>query len=138
MLLSLASDRPLPAWRLPNAPARHTRCAAAGKYGNLNDLAHEGAFRFSVAHGAMVDISAQGERPFSWDDVGALSLSPTTRCPPLVLTLTSSQLRSRGCAAGSRYQLAHGKNTSLYGQQASVQDILGGKVRWRLTCSCPC
>jgi sodium-coupled neutral amino acid transporter 10 len=59
-----------------------------GKYRNLNDLAHEGTFRFSVAHGAIVDFSAQG----------------------------------------SHYQLAHDKNTGLYGQAATVQDILGGQV----------
>ncbi|KAI7843180.1 hypothetical protein COHA_003163 [Chlorella ohadii] len=61
---------------------------AVGGHRNANDLAHDSTFRFSTAHGAIVDFSAQG----------------------------------------SAYLLASTKNAGVYGQQASVKDILGGQV----------
>ena len=55
--------------------------------------------------------------------------------PPRTAELSSPLVVPRTmppCFAGSLYKLAHGKNTGLYGK-ASVQDILGGKVRWPAT-----
>ena len=34
---------------------------AVGGHRNANDLAHDSTFRFSTAHGAIVDFSAQGK-----------------------------------------------------------------------------
>lgn len=56
---------------------------AVGGHRSINDLTHEGAFRFSTAHGAIVDFSAQGElgfqSDFSWQ-LAWLDLPCMSRC----------------------------------------------------------
>lgn len=54
-----------------------------GGHRSINDLTHEGAFRFSTAHGAIVDFSAQGElgvqSDFTWEPAW-LDLTCISRC----------------------------------------------------------